>query len=179
MAKNKEVPHRNFGVPPVRWYANYRTLYCLTMRISIATSSLIWLGKLRKCWKFGVSKSSERVFVHALRRHISTSSVCSIVNSDSEHIVHFFMPWQLPEFTWKITGNLPEIAHEQLLGGCCTPHTLGRYGPGKIIPKISISGIKLWSQCREVSKDTYKLACIIRERNLLYLPTFHCFDQIY
>ena len=25
-AKNKEVPDRNFGVPLVRWYANYRTL---------------------------------------------------------------------------------------------------------------------------------------------------------
>jgi hypothetical protein len=26
LAKNKEVPDHKFGVPPVRWYANYRTL---------------------------------------------------------------------------------------------------------------------------------------------------------
>jgi hypothetical protein len=37
-------------------------------------------------------------------------------NSDSEHRVHFFIPWELPEFTWKSTENWPEIAHEQLLG---------------------------------------------------------------
>jgi hypothetical protein len=27
MAENKEVPERNIGVPPVRKYANYRTLF--------------------------------------------------------------------------------------------------------------------------------------------------------
>jgi hypothetical protein len=26
LPKNKEVPDHKFGVPPVRWYANYRTL---------------------------------------------------------------------------------------------------------------------------------------------------------
>jgi hypothetical protein len=30
LPKNKEVPDHKFGVPPVRWYANYRTLYYIT-----------------------------------------------------------------------------------------------------------------------------------------------------
>jgi hypothetical protein len=46
--------------------------YCLTMKISKITTdqydsvtySSMWLGKLRKFWKFGVSRSSERVFGH-------------------------------------------------------------------------------------------------------------------
>ena len=34
------------------------------------------------------------------------------------------------KFTWKSTGNLPEIAHEQLLGGVLQhPTPPGRYGP--------------------------------------------------
>jgi hypothetical protein len=36
-------------------------------------------------------------------------------NSDSDQGVHIFMPWELPEFTWKYIRNLPEIAHEHLL----------------------------------------------------------------
>ena len=44
------------------------------------------------------------------------------------------MPSELPEFTRKSTGNLPEIAHGQLLGGggggVAHPTPPGRYGPG-------------------------------------------------
>ena len=42
-------------------------------------------------------------------------------NSDSEHRVHIFVLWELPEFIWKSTENLPEIAHEQLGGGVLHP----------------------------------------------------------
>jgi hypothetical protein len=85
------------------------------MKISIVTYSLMWLGKLRKFWKFGVSRSSERAFGHApLPWRVSTSSVPRLLTLIL--IQSIFMPWELPEFTWKSTGNLPEIAHEQLLG---------------------------------------------------------------
>ena len=35
MVKNKEVPDRNIGVPPVRKYANYHTLSSLSLSSSL------------------------------------------------------------------------------------------------------------------------------------------------
>jgi hypothetical protein len=40
------------------------------------------------------------------------------------------MPRELAEFTWKSTGNQPEIVCEQLLGGVAPTTPSGRYGPG-------------------------------------------------
>ena len=43
LPKNKEVPDHKFGVPPVRWYANYRTL-----ALCVKTHDVVWsLCRLR------------------------------------------------------------------------------------------------------------------------------------
>jgi hypothetical protein len=62
--------------------------------------------KLRKSvWKFESPDRSERVFGNCppatTRLNVYSWSIVNS-NSDSEHRVHFFMPWELPENLLKI-----------------------------------------------------------------------------
>jgi hypothetical protein len=47
------------------------------------TYSLMWLGKLRKFWKFGVSRSSESVFGHVPQATMRLTLNSNVVNSNS------------------------------------------------------------------------------------------------
>jgi hypothetical protein len=94
------------------------------MKISIITYSLMWLRKLRKFWKFGVSRSSERVLgdVPPVTTRLNVFS-WSIVNSnsDSEHIEFTFyvlrITWIYLKIYWKSTWN----SSWAISRGCCTP----------------------------------------------------------
>jgi hypothetical protein len=86
------------------------------------------------------------------------------INSDSGHRVHFFMPWELPEFTWKSTWN---CSWALTGGGCYTPHTPRSLRPWRSCIKKEFHW-HIW-QCWQIS------ASYPGANNVLKIATLQCF----